>query len=113
VRTRLLGLPAAALAAGLPAVLAGLLATPQPAHLLGPGDDTVRTRLVEPPPDLALSTDGALDGAHPVTGSTAWAVQPAVGRGDQGRVVAAVAGPVHVVVQVRGDEHQAGQPPGG
>src|SRR4029453_6569962 len=48
-------------------------------------------------------------GAHQ---SAVEVLQPAVGRGDQG-VVAALAGPVHVVVQVRGDEHQAGQAPGG
>jgi membrane-bound lytic murein transglycosylase B len=63
---RRLGLPTAALAAGLPALVAGMLVAPSPSVLAGPDDDTVRTVLADAPPNPA-DTGAALDGAHPAT----------------------------------------------
>ena len=65
-RRRWFGLPVAALAAGLPALLAGMLVAPSPAALVGADGDTVRTVLAADQPQPAEVGD-SLDGAHPVT----------------------------------------------
>jgi hypothetical protein len=65
-RGRWLGLPAAALAAGVPVLLTGMLVAPAPSLLVGPDPDTVRTLLADGPP-TAPTDSGALDGAHPAT----------------------------------------------
>ena len=58
-------LPAAAVAAGLPALLAGMLAAPTATVLVGPDDTMVRTVNVDPPPSAPTDEDLGLDGAHP------------------------------------------------
>jgi membrane-bound lytic murein transglycosylase B len=63
---RWFGLPLAALAAGLPALLAGMLVAPSPATPVGADGDTVRTVLAADQPQPAEVGD-PLDGAHPVT----------------------------------------------
>jgi hypothetical protein len=67
MRARLLGLPAAALAAGLPTLLAGLLGATAPLHAIGPDDSIVRTVTVDPPPQPPTDEELGLDGAHPPT----------------------------------------------
>ncbi len=80
-----LRLPAAALAAGLPVLLAGMLAAPSARVLVGPTDDTVRTENVDPAPASRTDADLGLDGAHPPV-SSAPQVEDAVRRdpGDGG-----------------------------
>ena len=58
-------LPAAAVAAGLPALLAGMLAAPSATVLVGPDDSMVRTVTVDPPASAPTDEDLGLDGAHP------------------------------------------------
>jgi Transglycosylase SLT domain len=67
MRARLLGLPAVALAAGLPTLLAGLLGATAPLHTIGPDDSIVRTVTVDPPPEPPTDEELGLDGAHPPT----------------------------------------------
>ncbi len=64
---RWLGLPAAALAAGLPVLLTGMLLAPSPSLLVGPDPDTVRTVLADDPPTQPTDAGDLLSGAHPVT----------------------------------------------
>ena len=64
---RWLGLPAAALVAGLPVLLTGMLVAPSPALLVGPDPDAVRTALTDDPPTPVTGAGDLLDGAHPVT----------------------------------------------
>lgn len=73
-------LPAAALAAGLPVLVAGMLAAPSATLLVGPDDDTVRTVTVDPPPAAASDEELGLDGAHPPA-SGVLQVEDAVSRG--------------------------------
>jgi membrane-bound lytic murein transglycosylase B len=80
---RRLRLPAAALAAGLPVLLAGMLAAPSARVLVGPTDDTVRTVNADPPPESATDAALNLDGAHPPV-STALQVEDAVSRDGSG-----------------------------
>ena len=60
-----LGLPVVAAAAGLPALLAGMIVAPAPHVLVGPRDDTVRTMLVDAPPSPVTDDRLGPDGAHP------------------------------------------------
>jgi hypothetical protein len=82
MRTRT-GLAVAALAAGLPTLLAGLLGSVAPLLALGPDDSTVRTVTVDPPPAGPQDEDLGLDGAHPPTG-TALQIVDGAGRDSDG-----------------------------
>ena len=89
MRARTSGLAAAAaLAAGLPTLLAGLLGSTAAQLTLGPDDSMVRTHTVPAP--AAGPDDAALGlfGAHPPTGTTLQVVEsPAQGEGDGSRGV--------------------------
>jgi hypothetical protein len=89
MRARTSGLAAAAaLAAGLPTLLAGLLGSTAAQLTLGPDDSMVRTHTVPAP--AAGPDDAALGlfGAHPPTGTTLQVVDgPAQGEGDGSRGV--------------------------
>ncbi|MDQ1601354.1 MAG: hypothetical protein QOD68_2828 [Actinomycetota bacterium] len=89
MRARTSGLAAAAaLAAGLPTLLAGLLGSTAAQLTLGPDDSMVRTHTVPAP--AAGPDDAALGllGAHPATGTTLQVVDgPAQGEGDGSRGV--------------------------
>ena len=64
---RRIGLSAAAVAAGLPTLLAGMVVAPAPRLLVGPDDSTVRTQLVADPPPQPSDPSLGLTGAHPPT----------------------------------------------
>ena len=89
MRARTSGLAAAAaLAAGLPTLLAGLLGSTAAQLTLGPDDSMVRTHTVPAP--AAGPDDAALGlvGAHPPTGTSLHVVDsPGQGEGDGSRGV--------------------------
>ncbi len=110
MRTRWYRLPAAAVAAGLPALLAGMLVAPSPLAVVGPGDDTVRTQLADAPPVPATgdTAGDGLDGAHPVTVPGTGVLEPRLdgsARDDRNRGVpvrvSGTALPAHVLLAYR------------
>lgn len=80
-----LGLPVVAAAAGLPALLAGMVVAPAPHVLVGPRDDTVRTMLVDAPPSPLTDDRLGLDGAHPPVDPSAQLLGQTLGGGDSHR----------------------------